>query len=121
MRPTDTDFRTALRGHAGRVERYRRGELNDNEFRPIRLGYGLYYQLDHTSHMQRIKLPGGILTAAQADCVADLGERYGRDVIHVTTRQDVQLHWVGLEDVIAVYEKLHAVGISTRGACGDSI
>ena len=41
MRPTDTDHREALRGHAGRVERYRHGELTDSEFRPIRLGYGL--------------------------------------------------------------------------------
>ena len=91
MRPTDTDFREALRGHAGRVERYRRGELTDNEFRPIRLGYGLYYQLDHTSHMQRIKLPGGLLTAAQADVLADITDDYARGVLHVTTRQDVQV------------------------------
>jgi sulfite reductase beta subunit-like hemoprotein len=121
MRPTDTDFRHALRGHAGRVERYRRGELNDNEFRPIRLGYGLYYQLDHTSHMQRIKLPGGLLTARQAEVLADVTEDYARGVLHVTTRQDVQVHWVDLGIVIEMYERLHAVGITTRGACADSV
>jgi sulfite reductase beta subunit-like hemoprotein len=121
MRPTDLDFRSAIEGHGKRVDRFRRGELTNVEFTPIRLGYGLYYQLDHTSHMQRIKLPGGMLTAAQADCIAEIGEQYGRGVIHVTTRQDVQLHWIGLENVVDVYERLHAVGISTRGACGDSI
>jgi sulfite reductase beta subunit-like hemoprotein len=121
MRPTDTDFREALRGHAGRVARYRRGELNDNEFRPIRLGYGLYYQLDHTSHMQRIKLPGGLLSARQAEVLADIADDYARGVLHVTTRQDVQVHWVDLGVVIEMYERLHAVGITTRGACADSV
>ena len=121
MRPTDTDFRDALRGHAGRVARYRRGALNDNEFRPIRLGYGLYYQLDHTSHMQRIKLPGGLLTARQADVLADIADDYARGVLHVTTRQDVQVHWVDLKIIIEMYERLHAVGITTRGACADSV
>ena len=121
MRPTDTDHRQALRGHAGRVDRYRRGELTDNEFRPIRLGYGLYYQLDHTSHMQRIKLPGGLLTAPQADVLADIADDYARGVLHVTTRQDVQVHWVDLAIIIEMYERLHAVGITTRGACADSV
>jgi sulfite reductase beta subunit-like hemoprotein len=121
MRPTDTDHREALRGHAGRVDRYRRGELNDNEFRPIRLGYGLYYQLDHTSHMQRIKLPGGVVTAAQADVLADITDDYARGVLHVTTRQDVQVHWIDLAIIMEMYERLHACGITTRGACADSV
>jgi sulfite reductase beta subunit-like hemoprotein len=120
-RPTDQDFRSALKAHGNRIDRFRGGELTNIEFTPIRLGYGLYYQLDHTSHMQRIKLPGGMLTAAQADCVAELGEQYGRGVVHVTTRQDVQLHWIPLENVLEIYERLHAVGISTRGACADSV
>ncbi len=121
MRPTDSDFRAALRGHADRVERYQHGTFTDNEFRPIRLGYGLYYQLDHTSHMQRIKLPGGRFTAAQAEVLADLADDYARGVLHVTTRQDVQVHWIDLSIVIEMYERLHAVGITTRGACADSV
>lgn len=111
----------ALEGHATRIERYRRGELTDDEFRPIRLSYGLYYQLDHTSHMQRIKLPAGVLSAEQAEAIADVAADYARGVMHVTTRQDIQLHWVALESVVPMYRRLHAVGISTRGACADSI
>jgi sulfite reductase beta subunit-like hemoprotein len=95
--------------------------MSDDQFRPIRLGYGLYYQLDHTSHMQRIKLPGGVMTAQQADVIADIADDYARSVIHVTTRQDVQLHWIDLENVIPMYERLHEAGISTRGACADSV
>lgn len=121
MRPTEADLRAALRGHADRVERYRAGKLSDDDFRPVRLSYGLYYQLDHTSHMQRIKLPGGLLTARQAEVVADIADEYARGVIHLTTRQDVQLHWIELESVIDMYERLQEVGITTRGACADSV
>src|SRR5437870_987015 len=111
MRPSDADLRAALQGHGSRIERYRQGTISDDAFRPIRLGYGLYYQLDYTSHMQRIKLPGGLLTAAQCDVIADIADDYARGVIHVTTRQDVQLHWIDLDNVMPMYERLHAAGI----------
>ncbi len=119
--PTAADLRAALDAHAGRVERYRAGRLSDDEFRPVRLSYGLYYQLDHTSHMQRIKLPGGVITAPQVDALADMAADYARGVLHMTTRQDVQLHWINLREVVALYDRLHGVGISTRGACSDSV
>jgi len=121
MRPTDTEHRAAIAAHGGRVERYRRGEITNDQFRPIRLSYGLYYQLDHTSHMQRIKLPAGVITSTQADCLADITDLWGRGVLHVTTRQDVQIHWVPIEKVVEMYERLHEVGITTRGACADSV
>ena len=121
MRPTDDDFRAALRGHGARVERYRHGQLTDDEFRPVRLSYGLYYQLDHTSHMQRIKLPGGLMTVPQVNELAAITDEFARGVLHVTTRQDVQMHWIDLGKVVEIYERLHAVGISTRGACADTV
>jgi len=121
MRPTDADFRAAVRGHGVRLDRYRHGGMSDDEFRPVRLSYGLYYQLDFTSHMQRIKLPGGLLNTAQIEAIAAIADDFARGVIHVTTRQDVQLHWIDLDNVMEMYERLHAVGITTRGACADSV
>src|SRR5689334_8762801 len=121
MRPTDAQQRAALAGHESRTERYVRGELTADEWRPVRLSYGLYYQLDHTSHMQRIKIPGGMLSADQLDALADLTDRYGRGVSHGTTRQDIQIHWVPIDGIIDLYERLLAVGITTRGACADSV
>src|SRR2546422_1842886 len=121
MRPTETQHRAALALHAGRTERYVRGELTPDEWRPVRLSYGLYYQLDHTSHMQRIKIPGGMLTAEQMDAMAAVADRYGRGIGHVTTRQDTQIHWVPIEGIIDLYERLRAAGITTRGACADSV
>lgn len=95
--------------------------MTADEFRPVRLSYGLYYQLDHTSHMQRIKLPAGVLTAAQIDVLADIADDYARGVLHITTREDVQLHWIDLGKAMDMYERLHAAGITTRGACADSV
>src|SRR5262245_6954423 len=121
MRPTDAQHRAALAGHKSRTDRYVCGELTPDEWRPIRLSYGLYYQLDHTSHMQRIKIPGGMLTAAQLDTLAEVADLYGRGIAHVTTRQDIQIHWVPVEKIIDIYERLLAVDITTRGACADSV
>jgi sulfite reductase beta subunit-like hemoprotein len=121
MRPTDAQHRAALAGHADRLRRHLAGGLPDTSWAPIRLGYGLYYQLDHTSHMQRIKLPGGLMTAEQVEALADVAERWGRGIAHVTTRQDLQIHWVPAADIIDLYERLLAVGITTRGACADSV
>ena len=121
MKPTEEQHRAALGGHGGRVDRFCRGELTADEWRPIRLSYGLYYQLDHTSHMQRIKVPGGHLTADQLDALADATDRYGRGISHVTTRQDVQIHWVPVDGIMDMYGQLLGVGITTRGACADSV
>jgi len=121
MRRIEGDLQAAIHAHGDRVERYQQGRLSNDEFRPIRLSYGLYYQLDHTSYMQRIKLPGGLITVAQAEALAAIADDYARAVLHITTRQDVQLHWVGLDDVVKLYERLHAVGISTRGAASDTV
>lgn len=121
MKPSKEMFDAARELHAGRVAAYGRGDVNDAEFRPIRLSYGLYYQLDHTSYMQRIKLPGGLMTGEQMNVLADVTDDYGRGITHVTTRQDVQIHWVPLEKVAEMYARLEAVGITTRGACSDSV
>src|SRR5437867_2698463 len=121
MRPTEAQHRSALALHAGRTERFVRGELTPDEWRPIRLSYGLYYQLDHTSHMQRIKIPGGMLRAEQMEAMAEVADRYGRGIGHVTTRQDIQIHWVPLEGIIDLYERLLAARITTRGARAHSV
>ncbi len=71
--------------------------------------------------MQRIKIPGGGLNAAQLETMADLAEEYSDGIAHVTTRQDVQLHYIHIEDTPAVMRRLAAVNITTREACGNSV
>jgi sulfite reductase beta subunit-like hemoprotein len=113
--------REALAGHKARLGRFLKDEFPATSWTPVRLGYGLYYQLDHTSHMQRIKIPCGLITADQMEVLADVAARWGRGVAHVTTRQDLQIHWVPVGEIIEMYEALLAVNITTRGACADSV
>ena len=84
--------------------------------------YGLYTQRPETDgyFMLRIRIPGGILTSEQTEVIGSLSEVYGRDVADVTDRQNVQLHWIRIEDVPAIFAKLEAVGLSTTEACGDT-
>src|SRR5438477_1119381 len=71
--------------------------------------------------MQRIKIPFGRLTAEQLDRLADLAEEYSDQILHVTTRQDIQLHFVHIEDTPDLMRRLAAVGVTTREACGNSV
>jgi len=71
--------------------------------------------------MQRIKIPYGGLNAAQLETLAELAEEYSDGIAHITTRQDVQLHFVHIEDTPAVMRRLGAVGITTREACGNTV
>jgi sulfite reductase (ferredoxin) len=71
--------------------------------------------------MQRIKIPFGKLSAEQLEMVADVAEEYSNGVLHITTRQDVQLHFVDIEDTPDMHRRLASVGITTREACGNSV
>jgi sulfite reductase beta subunit-like hemoprotein/uncharacterized protein (UPF0332 family) len=71
--------------------------------------------------MQRIKIPYGGLNAAQLETLAELAEEYSDGIAHVTTRQDVQLHFIHIEDTPALMRRLAAVDITTREACGNSV
>ena len=71
--------------------------------------------------MQRIKIPFGGVTPDQMDVLADLAEEYSDSVLHVTTRQDFQLHFVHIDDTPDLMRRLASVGITTREACGNSV
>src|SRR3989441_3086625 len=71
--------------------------------------------------MQRIKIPFGGVTPDQLDTLAELAEEYADGVLHVTTRQDFQLHYVHIDDTPNIMRRLAAVGITTREACGNSV
>ncbi len=71
--------------------------------------------------MERIKIPYGGLNAAQLRVLADLSEEYSDGICHVTTRQDIQLHFVQVDEAPDMFRRLAAVGITTREACGNSV
>jgi sulfite reductase (ferredoxin) len=84
--------------------------------------HGLYTQRPETDgyFMLRIRIPGGVLTAEQTDMIGQVSERFGRDVADVTDRQNVQLHWIRVEDMPEIWEMVEGVGLSTTEACGDT-
>ncbi|WP_081864816.1 nitrite/sulfite reductase [Chondromyces apiculatus] len=103
------------------IGKFKRGEISPDQFRPLRLGMGLYAQLAHVKHMQRIKIAGGRITAEQLDALAEVTDRWGRGLAHVTTRQCIQLHHLELEDSVELQRVLVPLGISCIGACGDAV
>ncbi|MGH9249335.1 MAG: nitrite/sulfite reductase [Acidimicrobiales bacterium] len=77
------------------------------------------HELDDEYFMMRIRVDGGQLSTEQLRVVADVSTSYARDTADVTDRQNVQLHWIRVEDVPAIWQRLEAVGLSTTEACGD--
>src|SRR5215467_13437047 len=78
------------------------------------------HELDDEYFMLRIRIDGGQLDLAQLRAVAQVSTVYGRDTADLTDRQNVQLHWIRIEDVPAIWQALEAVGLSTTEACGDT-
>ncbi len=104
------------------VKQYLAGETDPEEFRRLRLWHGVYGQRHLVDvHMVRTKLPGGSLTAPALDAMADVSEKYSRGWGHITTRQNVQFHFVALADVPAALKRLAEAGVTTREACGDTV
>ncbi len=82
--------------------------------------YGLYTHRHEPGYfMLRLKIPNGFLNPTQLRVIAQIATEQNKDFADITTRQDIQLHWVHTSDAPSVLEKLNAVGISTLGACGD--
>jgi sulfite reductase (ferredoxin) len=77
-------------------------------------------ELDDRYFMLRIRIDGGQLDEAQLRVIGEVSRRYARDTADITDRQNVQLHWVQIEDVPAIWEALEGVGLSTTEACGDT-
>ena len=104
------------------AEEFQEGRGLGDEFRPFRLQHGIYGQRQAGVQMIRIKIPHGSLTADQLDVIADIADRYtSRKLGHVTTRQDIQLHFVQLSEVPTIMRLLAEAGLTTREACGNTV
>jgi sulfite reductase (ferredoxin) len=76
-------------------------------------------EIEDSFFMMRVRIPGGQLSADQLRTVAGIAKEYGRDLADVTDRQNVQYHWIRIEDVPAIWDRLEEVGLSSVQACGD--
>ena len=104
------------------LEKYERGEITPDQWRSFRLLRGTYGQRQsYDASMLRVKIPQGVIAADQLDAVAEVADRYSRRFGHITTRQNIQLHFVKLHDAEPAMRRLAEVGITTREACGNSV
>src|SRR4051812_542531 len=101
---------------------YLKGEMDEDAFRVFRLNNGIYGQRQQGhNQMVRVKVPYGSLQPEQLEMLARIGETYSRGWGHITTRQNIQFHFVQLEQAPQVMRDLASVGLTTREACGDTV
>jgi sulfite reductase (ferredoxin) len=115
-RNQDADF------FANTVKLYRQGQYDPDSFRRFRLQHGAYgTRLADDYAMVRIKLPAGEIYPNQIERISQLSEQFSIGSAHFSTRENIQLHWVVLEDVSEIFRGLSEVGLTSREACGNTV
>ncbi|MFM9084079.1 MAG: nitrite/sulfite reductase, partial [Actinomycetota bacterium] len=104
------------------IGQYLNGEIPEDVFRVMRLNNGIYGQRQGgTNQMIRIKFPAGSITPEQFEAMADIATGFSRGWGHITTRQNIQFHFVELRQVPEVMRRIAEVGLTSREACGDTV
>ncbi len=104
-----------------KIQSFQLGQIPEERFKAFRLARGVYGQRQQGVQMFRLKLPFGKITADQLETVANLSEQYTNGNLHLTTRQNIQLHYVKLDDSPAIWEALEDVGVTSKEACGNTV
>ena len=104
-----------------RVQQLQSGAITAEQFRPFRLKHGTYGQRQPGFQMLRIKIAAGVLTPAQLRVLAFIGDEYSTGRGHLTTRENIQFHFVKLENVGGAMRLLADAGLTTREACGNTV
>jgi sulfite reductase (NADPH) hemoprotein beta-component len=103
------------------LKKFEAGEMSADAFRLYRLGRGTYGQRQAAVNMLRVKLPQGVASAAQLEALARVADEYSRGFGHVTTRQNLQFHFVQLDRAADAMRLLDSVGMTTKEACGNTV
>src|SRR5919206_232343 len=103
------------------LRRFEGGEMPADQWRRFRLVRGTYGQRQDGVQMLRVKAPQGIVSSSQMRAFAGVASRYSRGFCHITTRQNIQFHFVLLKNVEAAMRELAEEGLTTREACGNSV
>ncbi len=103
------------------IQRFSKGAVNENELKAHRVPFGVYEQREKGTYMVRVRCPGGLITPEQLNGVADLSLKYGAGQLHITTRQELQIHHVKLEGIVRIIRALFDIGLSSRGGGGNTV
>ncbi|RZA01214.1 MAG: HEPN domain-containing protein [Sphingobacteriaceae bacterium] len=104
-----------------KIRAFREGTIHDEKFRSLRLARGIYGQRQPGVQMIRIKLPFGKVSFKQILRIADISDEYASSNLHLTTRQDIQIHYVSLDKTPELWAKLELDDITVREACGNTV
>lgn len=104
-----------------KIRAFREGKIHDEKFRSLRLARGIYGQRQPGVQMVRIKLPFGKVTFKQLLRIADIADEYASGNLHLTTRQDIQIHYVSLDRTPQLWAELAQDDITLREACGNTV
>ncbi len=104
-----------------KIREFREGKIHEEKFRSLRLARGVYGQRQQGVQMIRIKLPFGKVSAKQLLRIADISDEYSNGNLHLTTRQDIQIHHVSLDRTPELWAKLEQDDITLREACGNTV
>ena len=104
-----------------KIHAYRQGQIDEERFRSLRLARGVYGQRQPGVQMIRIKLPYGKVSSAQLLRIADVSDEYSTGRLHITTRQDIQIHHVSLDRTPELWAQLERDDITLREACGNTV
>jgi len=104
-----------------KIRQFKGGEMDEEKFRSLRLARGVYGQRQQGVQMIRIKLPYGKVTSNQLLRIADVSDEYSRGRLHITTRQDIQIHYVDLERTPELWAQLEKDQVTLREACGNTV
>lgn len=97
------------------------GRISKEDFKAIRVPFGVYEQRERESYMVRVKTYGGEISANQLEILADYADKYANNKLHITTRGGIQLHYVKLDDLCEIIENLHSIGLTSRGSGGATV
>ncbi|RYU96147.1 HEPN domain-containing protein [Emticicia agri] len=104
-----------------KIRLFREGKIHEEKFRSLRLARGVYGQRQQGVQMVRIKLPYGKMTLNQWKRIADISDEYSTGNLHLTTRQDIQVHFVSLDRTPELWAKLEQDNVTLREACGNTV
>ena len=102
------------------IEEYKKGNIAPPKFKAIRVAYGIYEQRESGTFMMRARTTQGAMTPIQLCKIAEVSEKFACDRLHATTRQEFQLSFLKLEDLIEVYHEFSSVGLTGRAGGGNT-
>ncbi|MCF6242442.1 MAG: sulfurtransferase TusA family protein [Bacteroidales bacterium] len=103
------------------INEYKQGEMNPVMFKGIRVVHGVYEQRTENMHMMRVRCASGQTTPRQFRTIAEIAEKYASGFVHITTRQEIQIHDVDIDAVPNIVKELKKAGLSTRGGGGNTV